>query len=127
MRQMKHISGSQAHQSYSSIERRRMTRTSVSFGLMYSGIKGEDVLIGDGTVVDLSDSGLGIRGDVRVQVGMDLTLFLYLADSEDLLFVVEATVAWTKGHLFGVILNELSLRDGSRLQSFLRSQGVGQA
>ncbi len=127
MRQVKQMSGAQAHHSHNSIERRRMTRTRVSFGLMYSGITGDDVLIGDGMVVDLSDGGLGIRGDAPVQVGMDVTLFLYLADSEDLLFVVEATVAWSKGHLFGVILNELSLRDGGQLLSFLRAQGVGQA
>jgi hypothetical protein len=94
---------------------------------MYSGIKGDDVLIGDGSAVDLSDGGLGIRGNCPVNVGMELTLFLYLLDDEEPLFVSEATVAWTKGSLFGVELKEVSLRDGERMRSFLLAQSVGQA
>jgi hypothetical protein len=94
---------------------------------MYSGVTGEDVLIGDGTVVDLSENGLGIRGDIPVQMGMELTLFLYLPDREEPLFVLEGRVAWSTGTLFGVVLDELCLRDGDRLRPFLHAQSVGQA
>lgn len=93
---------------------------------MYSGIKEDDVLIGDGSAVDLSEGGLGIRGNRPVNVGMELTLFLYLLDDEEPLFISEATVAWTAGTLFGVELKEVSLRDGDRMLSFLRAQSVGQ-
>jgi len=82
---------------------------------MYSGINGDDVLIGDGSAVDLSEGGLGIRGNCPVNVGMELTLFLYLLDDEEPLFVSEATVAWTTGSLFGVEVKEVSLQDGDRI------------
>ncbi len=127
MRQTKQMRQSELPSSHRLIERRTITRTNVFFGLMYSGITGDDVLIGDGTVVDLSLSGLGIRGDAPVQIGMELTLFLYLPDSEDPMFILEAIVAWTEGSLFGVALKELSLCDGDRLRSILLSQSVGQA
>lgn len=127
MRQMKHLRRSEAPYSSHSIERRRMRRTCVSLGLMYSGINGDGVLIGDGSSVDLSEGGLGIRGNCPVNIGMELTLFLYLPDDEEPLFVLEATVAWTAGSLFGVELKEVSLRDGDRMRSFLRAQSVGQA
>jgi hypothetical protein len=94
---------------------------------MYSGFNGEDVFIGDGAVVDLSESGVGIRGNCVVRVGMDLTLFLYLPDEENPLFILEATVAWTTGPLFGVALKELSLPEGDRMRLFLHAQSVGQA
>jgi hypothetical protein len=103
-----------------------MKRTCASFGIMYSGINGDDVLIGDGTAVDLSQGGLGIRGNCRVKVGMELTLFLYLMDEEEPLFVSEAMVAWTAGSLFGVEVKEVTLHDSDRMLSFLRAQSVGQ-
>lgn len=124
MKQSRH---SQGQHSRDSIERRKKERTIVSFGLMYSGFNGEDVLIGDGTVVDLSEGGIGIRGNCPVQVGMELTLFLYLPDEEDPLFILEATVAWSVGSLFGVALKNLSLPEGDRMRLFLHTQSVGQA
>ncbi|MBH0178129.1 MAG: PilZ domain-containing protein, partial [Nitrospira sp.] len=101
-------------------------RTPVSFALMYSGISRKDVLIGDGTVINLSESGLCIRGNQPVKVGMELTMFLYLPDGNDPLFVLETGVAWTRGTLFGVEFKKLSLREGNRLRSFLRAQSVPQ-
>ena len=127
MRQGRGTARLEPHQSHRSIERRRVPRRSLSFGLMYSGVSGEDVLIGDGTVVDLSETGLGLRGDIPVQVGMELTLFLYLPDRDEPLSILESTVVWSTGLLFGVIFNDLSLQDGERLRSFLHTQSIGQA
>ncbi len=127
MRQTKHIGHSDGRHSHRSIERRTIGRTSVSFGLMYSGLNGDEVLIGDGSVVDLSEGGVGIRGNCAVPVGMDLTLFLYLPEEEEPLFILEATVAWATGLLFGVALKELSLQEGDRMRVFLHSQSAGQA
>ncbi|MGE0468650.1 MAG: hypothetical protein Nkreftii_003422 [Candidatus Nitrospira kreftii] len=127
MRQTKESRHSQGQHSRDSIERRKRGRTIVSFGLMYSGFNGEDVLIGDGTVVDLSEGGIGIRGNCPVQVGTELTLFLYLPDEEDPLFILEATVAWSVGSLFGVALKNLSLPEGDRMRLFLHTQSIGQA
>jgi hypothetical protein len=89
---------------------------------MYAGIDGNDVLIGDGSVENLSYNGLGIRGNQSVQVGMELALFLYFPDGEDPLFILEARVAWADGCQFGVEFMKLSLREGNRLHAFLRAQ-----
>lgn len=126
MKHKKHLGLSESINSSQSIERRRMGRTCVSLGLMYSGVHGEDVLIGDGSVVDLSECGLGIRGNCPVNVGMELTLFLYLPNDEEPLFVSEATVAWTAGSLFGVEFKEASRCDCDRMRAYLCAQSVAQ-
>ncbi|OQW31304.1 MAG: hypothetical protein A4E19_20250 [Nitrospira sp. SG-bin1] len=127
MRQIKQMRRSEMPYPSSAIERRKKARTSASFGLMYSGVEGDDVLIGDGSLVDLSEGGLGIRGNCPVHVGLELTLFLYLQDDEEPLFVSEARVAWVAGPLFGVELKEVSLHDCDRMRSFLRTHSVAQA
>ena len=100
-------------------ERRTIDRTAVSFGLMYSGIDGSDVLMGDGTVLDLSHGGLGIRGTHPVKVGMDLTLFLYLPDQEAPLFVIQGCAVWANGHQFGLQFSHMRARERHRLHRFL--------
>ena len=124
MRQMKIARQTAAHHPNRLMELRSIPRAPVSFGLMYSCIGGDDVLMGDGTVVDLSKGGLGIRGTQPVQVGMELGLILYLPDEEDPLFVLETRVAWSSGRQFGVEFKKLSLREGTRLHSFLRAQTI---
>ncbi len=105
-----------------SVERRRIARVPVSFKLMYSGIVTGDLLMGDGTVLDLSKGGLKVRGNCPVPVGMELTMFLYLPDGNDPLFILEAQVSWTSGNLFGVEFKKMCLREGDRMQAFLRKQ-----
>jgi len=112
------------HQPQMQMERRHAPRIPVSFGLMYSGIRKNDVLMADGVVLDLSEGGLGIRGNQPVKVGMELSMFLYLPDGSDPLFVLETNVAWSAGSLFGVEFKKMSLREGNRLHSFLRAQSV---
>jgi len=101
--------------------RREADRLPVEFGLMYSAedLKGE-LIMGDGRVTDLSRRGLGIRGTTVVSPGMELTMFLYLPDGQDPLFIVEARVAWSAGHRFGVHLLRMNLRERNRLHYFLR-------
>jgi hypothetical protein len=83
-----------------------------------------EILMGDGMVTDLSPTGLGIRGNAPVTPGMELTIFLYLPDGKDPLFVMEARVAWTAGRRFGVEILKMNLRERNRLSSFLRSNLV---
>lgn len=104
------------------IEHRRIDRTPVSLRLMYSGIGTNGVLIGDGTVTDLSRHGLGIHGNHPVKVGSELTIFLYFPDGNDPLFVLEANVAWSAGNRFGVEFKPLDLREENRLMAFLRAR-----
>lgn len=102
-------------------ERRAINRTALAFGLMYSGIDDTEVLMGDGTVVDLSRGGLGVRGTHPVKTGMDLTLFLSLPDKEEPLFVIQGQVAWANGHQFGLQFTHMSAPEKHRLHRFLNT------
>ena len=104
------------------VNRRHDHRPSVEFGLMYSAQESTgEVLMGDGTVTDLSPTGLGIRGNASVTPGKELTIFLYLPDGQDPLFVMEAKVAWASGRRFGVEILKMNLRERNRLRYFLHS------
>ncbi len=101
--------------------RRETDRLPIEFSLMYSAEDSKrELIIGDGRVADLSRNGLGIRGTTTVTPGMELTLFFYLPDGQDPLFVVEARVAWSAGHRFGVHLLKMNMRALNRLHYFLR-------
>jgi hypothetical protein len=102
--------------------RRQYPRPSVEFGLMYSAQDPSgEILMGDGMVTDLSPTGLGICGDTPVTPGMELTIFLYIPDGQDPLFVMETRVAWTSGRRFGVEILKMNLRERNRLSYFLHS------
>ena len=97
-------------------------RVPIDFRLMYSAQDGRDELVmGDGSVVDLSNKGLRIRGDIAVKVGLEMTLFLYLPDGHDPLFVLSATVAWSQGHEFGAEILKMNMRERNRLRYFISS------
>ncbi len=102
-------------------ERRGIDRIPLSFGLMYSGWNETDVIMGHGTVVDLSRGGLGVRGNQPVKVDMDLTLFLSLSDEKNPLFVIQAQVAWVNEHRFGLRPQHSRATSEPRLQRFLQS------
>jgi hypothetical protein len=103
-------------------DRRIDRRFPVDFQLMYSAQdEREELIMGDGSVVDLSNKGLRIRGNMAVKAGLEMTLFLYLPDGQDPLFVLSARVAWSKGHEFGVEILRLNVRERNRLRYFLRS------
>jgi len=81
----------------------------------------EEMIMGDGSVVDLSNKGLRIRGNMAVKSGLEMTLFLYLPDGRDPLFVLSAKVAWSRGHEFGVEILKMNVRERNRLRYFLSS------
>lgn len=103
-------------------DRRTERRLPIDFRLMYSAQdEGEELIMGDGSVVDLSNNGMRIRGDVAVKPGLDMTLFMYLPDGRDPLFVLSAKVAWSKGCEFGAEIVKMNLRERNRLRYFLSS------
>ena len=115
-------SGSGLQSLAEAVNRRQDPRPSVEFGLMYSAQDPSgEILMGDGMVTDLSPAGMGIRGNTSVTEGTELTIFLYLPDGQDPLFVMEARVAWASGHRFGVEILKMNLRERNRLRYFLRS------
>ncbi len=125
MRRQQTTSGNGLQSVAEAINRRQHSRPPVEFGLMYSAQdRSGEVLMGDGMVTDLSPTGLGIRGNASVRQGMELTIFLYLPDGQDPLFVMETKVAWTSGRRFGVEILKMNLRERNRLSHFLRSNLV---
>jgi PilZ domain len=125
MKQLRERHQRNLHKPAHPMNRREADRVSVEFKLMYSGEQSNgEILMGDGRVVDLSHEGLGISGTDPVQQGMELTLFLYLPDGQDPLFVMETRVAWVKGHRFGVELQKMNLRERNRLHYFLQANSV---
>jgi PilZ domain len=122
MRRQQITSGNGFQSVAEGVNRREHSRPSVEFGLMYSAQdRSGEVLMGDGMVTNLSPTGLGIRGNASVRLGMELTIFLYLPDGQDPLFVMEAKVAWTSGRRFGVEILKMNLRERNRLSYFLHS------
>jgi len=104
------------------VNRRHDPRTVVAFGVTYSAQdRSDESLMGDGMVTNLSHHGLGSRGNTAVTPGMELTIFLYLPDGKDPLFVMETRVSWTSGHRFGVEILKMNLRERNRLRYFLCS------
>ncbi len=109
---------------HATVNRRDRLRIPAQFCLMYSTqTTAGDVRIGDGTVTDLSSDGLGVQGNAPVQAGEELTMFLYLPDGQDPLFVMETRVAWSNGHRFGVKFLRMNLRERNRLLYFLSTSG----
>ncbi|MDO9119238.1 MAG: PilZ domain-containing protein [Nitrospira sp.] len=102
-------------------ERRGINRIPLSFGLMYSGSNETDVIMGNGTVVDMSRGGLGVRGNQPVTVDMGLTLFLSLPDKKDPPFVIQAQVAWVHEHRFGLKPPHSPGTSEHRIQRFLHT------
>lgn len=85
-------------------ERRREPRIGGQFKVRYSGTDGDNIIIGNGTITDLSRYGFGIHGNRRVKEGMELGLFLELPDLDAPLCIPRAIVSWVNGRRFGVEL-----------------------
>lgn len=82
--------------------RRGTERVPTLFSLMYSGMCNGRMLIGNGTVCNVSKSGIGIRGNHPVEAGMDLSLFIDLPGVEEPICIAETRVSWVSGRRFGV-------------------------
>jgi len=120
MKRAQVIAGNGCQSVAETVNRRQAARPPVEFGLMYSAQSHSgEIIMGDGMVTDLSHQGLGIRGNTPVAPGMELTIFLYLPDGKDPLFVMEARVAWASGRRFGVEILKMNLRERNRLRHFL--------
>ena len=113
---------STSHRNFPICDRRSDHRVPVDIRLMYSAQDdGKELIMGDGRVVDLSNNGLRIRGTAAVTPGLEMTLFLYLPDGRDPLFVLSARVVWARGYHFAVEILQMPLRERNRLRYFLSS------
>jgi hypothetical protein len=122
MKQLKVRSAKASHRTRPACDRRMDNRFPVDVRLMYSAQdERNELIMGDGSVMDISSKGLRIRGNAAVQSGLDMTLFVYLPDGQDPLFVMSAQVAWTTGYEFGVKFLQMNVRERNRLRYFLCS------
>ena len=83
-------------------EQRRAQRVADPCYLTYSGVSGERVVVGEGSIIDLSAEGFGVDGSREVQPGALLTLCLCLPDGDMPILIEEVRVAWVGGKRFGV-------------------------
>jgi hypothetical protein len=95
---------SNAQQSTAGTERRRDPRIGGHFKVRYSGSDGNKIVMGYGTITDLSRYGFGIAGGRGVKRGMELALFLNLPDGDGPMCIPQAIVSWINGGRFGVEL-----------------------
>lgn len=82
--------------------RRETERVPSQLSLMYSGMHDGQMLIGNGIVKNISDAGIGIQGNHKVKLGMDLSLFIDLPGVQEPVCIAESRVSWVSGRRFGV-------------------------
>lgn len=98
---------------------RRTERVPTQFSLMYSGMHDGQMLIGNGIVTNLSDAGIGIRGNHIVKLGMDLSLFIDLPGIEEPVCIAESRVSWVSGRRFGVEMIMPKLETQNQLRFYV--------
>ena len=81
----------------------------------------EDLLFGQGTVLDISHVACRLAGTMPVAVGMVLKVRIAPPQREDPLYVQEGRVLWAKGCIFGLELRGLSAIDHRWLVGFLQN------
>jgi hypothetical protein len=94
-------------------------RVNVNCHLTYSGIVGDNLIVGEGRAIDLSAQGVGISGNQAVEKGMRLTLCLAIPDGKTPLMIDEVRVVWVHGERFGVKSSLMHQRSRLRLDHFL--------
>jgi hypothetical protein len=70
-------------------------------------------------VTNLSERGIGIRGNRLVKPGMDLSLFVDFPGSEEPVCIVHSRVLWVSGRRFGVEMLKINMAENNRLRFFL--------
>jgi len=82
------------------------------------------MVIGDGVVTNLSENGIGIRGNRLVTPGMELVLFVDLPGSEDPVCISEGRVSWVTGRRFVIKLINMTREAYNQLRYFLWNRGT---
>ena len=105
----------------SRMDRRHDARLAGQFNVIFSGVGSAQLMIGDGATTNLSRKGIGVCGNLLVEPGMHLALFIELPDLEEHLCIPQAHVSWVEGRRFGVEFQfqALKLEDQNRLRYFL--------
>jgi PilZ domain len=99
--------------------RRQTERVPTQFSLMYTGMHDGQMLIGNGFVRNVSEAGIGIRGNHLVKLGMDLSLHIDLPGVAEPVCIAECRVSWVSGHRFGVEMITPKLEIQSELRFYV--------
>ena len=94
---------------------RTLRRKHVHFPVSFSG----DLIDGDGTVVNLSTSGCGIRTPFKIRDRSYGHVLLYLPNEEKPMKVELAAIRWTSGHALGLEFIRITNDQQRRLREFL--------
>ena len=94
---------------------RQHARFMVRWPMLY----GNDGLIAEGTLLDVSHAGCRVAGTMPVAVGMLLRLWVSPVQREETVYVKEARVLWTREHEFGLELRHVDPQDHQWLIGFL--------
>lgn len=95
---------------------RRYSRFPVSWPVVY----GNDALLAEGTVLDLTSRGWRVAGSMPVTPGMQLTLQVSIPERSVPLCVHRATVLWVLDHEFAIEAHEMAPIDQAWVTEFLR-------
>jgi hypothetical protein len=82
--------------------RQQTERVPAQFALIYSGMYEGRMLVGNGMVGNVSQTGIGIHGNHLVKQGMALSLFIDLPGMSEPMCVAETRLSWVSGPRFGV-------------------------
>jgi PilZ domain len=119
MRQQTIVQPNEVAETVARTNNRRTERVPTQFSLMYSGMHDGQMLIGNGIVTNLSDSGIGIRGNHLVNLGMDLSLFIDLPGIEEPVCIAQSHVSWISGRRFGVEMIAPNLATQNQLRYYV--------
>ncbi|THJ18512.1 MAG: hypothetical protein CAF42_009430 [Nitrospira sp. CG24B] len=97
---------------------RRHSRFPVSWPVVY----GNDALLAEGTVLDLTALGWRVVGSMPVVPGMQLTLQVSIPERSAPLCVYRATVLWVKDHEFAIEAHEMASIDQAWVAEFLQNK-----
>jgi len=87
------------------MSRRDSTRRQVRRALLWRVFYGSDELAGEGSVLDMHETGCRIAGCMPVEPGMRLRLCLWPSEDSKDIVVAQGSVKWAKGLQFGVALD----------------------
>jgi hypothetical protein len=81
-------------------------------------------LVGQGTLLTVSEREWQVAGTMPVQMGMGLKVWMSLGHRDDALYVREARVLWAGGNEFGLELRHMDAKDHQWLISSLKNADI---
>jgi hypothetical protein len=97
---------------------RRYSRFPVKWPVLY----GNDELLAEGTVLDLTSLGWRLAGSMPVVPGMQLRLQVSIPERSTTLRIQRATVLWVNNHEFAIEAQDMDPIDHAWVTEFLRQK-----